>query len=107
MALDDREDGLGDRELVHQQILGNGSPASRSITLRPPNAVSTNTMFGGSVLTSPISAASSQPGTERSAASAASARSGATKATRRPSFAMYMGSIPSSSAAPATAGFTG
>src|SRR5215217_4660275 len=57
MALRDRDDGLGDRELVHQQILGSGSPTSWSITLLPPNAVSTSTIAGGSVLTSPISAA--------------------------------------------------
>jgi len=37
----------------------------------------------------------------------ASAASGATKATSLPSLATYMGSIPSSSAAPATAGSTG
>src|SRR4051795_10194330 len=40
MTLRDRDDGLGDRELVHQQILGSGSPTSWSITRRPPNAVS-------------------------------------------------------------------
>ena len=51
-----------------QQIRGSGSPASRSITRLPPKAVSTSTIPGGSVLTSPISAASSHPGTERSAA---------------------------------------
>ena len=45
-----------------QQILGSGSPASRSITRLPPKAVSTSTIPGGSVLTSPISAAPSQPG---------------------------------------------
>src|SRR5215212_714126 len=107
MALHDREDALGDRELVHQQILGRGSPASRSITLRPPNAVATSTIAGGSVLTSPMSAASSHPGTERSAANAASARAGSTKATSLPSLATYIGSMPSSSAAPATSGRTG
>ena len=37
---------VGDRELVHQQILGSGSPTSWSITRRPPNAVSTSTMPG-------------------------------------------------------------
>ena len=47
---------------MHQQILGSGSPTSWSITRLPPNAVSTSTMPGGSVLTSPISAASSPPG---------------------------------------------
>ena len=62
--------------LSPQQIRGSGSPASRSITRLPPNAVSTSTIPGGSVLTSPISAASSQPGTARSAARAASAASG-------------------------------
>src|SRR6476646_2977749 len=87
-----------------QQILGSGSPTSWSMTRLPPNAVSTNTIPGGSVLTSPISTARSHPGTARSAASAASHRSGATKATSLPSFATYIGSILSSSAAPATAG---
>ena len=43
------------------------------MTRRPPKAVSTSTIPGGSVLTSPISAARSPPGTARSAASAASA----------------------------------
>ena len=43
------------------------------MTRLPPNAVSTNTIPGGSVLTSPISTAASHPGTARSAASAASA----------------------------------
>ena len=57
--------------------------------------------------TSPITAARSQPGTARSAASAASARSAATKATSLPSLAMYIGSRPRISAAPATAGVTG
>ena len=61
----------------------------------------------GSVFTSPMSAASSQPGTARRALRAASAASGATKATSLPSFATYIGSIPRISAAPATAGFTG
>ena len=61
---------------AHQQILGSGSPTSRSITRLPPKAVSTSTIPGGSVLTSPISAAPSRPGTARSAASAASARLG-------------------------------
>ena len=46
------------------------SPACRR------SAVSTSTIPGGSVLTSPISAACSQPGTARSAASAASAALG-------------------------------
>src|SRR3954468_17074613 len=66
-------DRLGDRELMHQQILGSGSPTSWSMTRRPPKAVSTRTTPGGSVRTSPISAASPNPSTERSAASAASA----------------------------------
>src|SRR4051794_12285872 len=110
MSLRDRPDCVGYRELVHaapQQILGSGSPTSWSITRLPPNAVSTSTMFGGSVLTSPISAARSQPGTAWSAASAASAASGATKATNLPSLATYIGSMPRISAAPATAGFIG
>src|SRR3954449_12417897 len=107
MSARDADHGVGDRELVHQQILGKGSPTSWSITRRPPNAVSTSTMPGGSVRTSPISAARSPPGTERSAASASWAASGATKATILPSLATYIGSMPSSSAAPATAGRTG
>ncbi len=45
------------RAPLPQQILGSGSPTSWSITRRPPKAVSTSTMPGGSVLTSPISAA--------------------------------------------------
>ena len=45
---------LGDRELVHQQIRGSGSPTSWSITRRPPKAVSTSTIPGGSARTSPI-----------------------------------------------------
>ena len=77
------------------------------MTRLPPKPVSTRTIPGGSVLTSPISAASSQPGTDRSAASAASAASGATNATSFPSFATYIGSMPRISAAPATAGCTG
>ena len=64
------------RARARQQILGSGSPTSWSITRLPPNAVSTSTIPGGSVLTSPISAASSPPGAARSAASAASAASG-------------------------------
>src|SRR4051812_40229709 len=103
----DANHGVCDRELVHQQILGSGSPTSWSITRRPPNAVSTSTIAGGSVLTSPMSAACSQPGTARSAASAWSACSGATKATSLPSFATYIGSMPRISAAPATAASTG
>src|SRR3954447_7464439 len=90
-----------------QQILGSGSPTSWSMTRRPPNAVSTSTIAGGSVRTSPISAACSQPGTARIAASAASACSGATNATSLPSFATYIGSMPRISAAPATAASTG
>src|SRR3954451_18098806 len=105
VALCDRDDGLGDRELVHQQIRGRGSPTSWSITRRPPNAVRTRTMPGGSSTTVPISAAASS--CARSAASAASACSGATKATSLPSLATYIGSMPSSSAAPATSGRTG
>ena len=59
--------------LLSQQIRGSGSPTSWSMTRLPPKAVSTSTMPGGSVLTSPISAASPNPSTARSAASAASA----------------------------------
>ena len=46
----DPHDGVGDRELVHQQILGSGSPTSSSITRLPPKLVSTSTIPGGSVL---------------------------------------------------------
>src|SRR3954451_9270500 len=101
----DADDGVGQRELVHQQILGSGSPTSSSITRLPPKLVSTSTMPGGSVRTSPMSAASGS--NARSAASAASAHSGATSATSLPSLATYIGSMPSSSDAPATAGLTG
>src|SRR4051794_14935590 len=103
----DLDDGVGERELVHQQILGSGSPTSWSITRRPPNAVCTITMPGGSVRTSPMSAARSPPGAERSAASAAAACSGSTAATSTPSLATCIGSIPRISVAPATAGCTG
>src|SRR4051794_12382212 len=99
---DHPQHAVGDRQLVHQQILGNGSPTSWSITRLPPKPVSTSTIPGGSVFTSPISAAPSPR-----AASAASAPSGATAATRTPSLATYIGSMPSSSHAPATMGGTG
>src|SRR3954452_4684575 len=46
----DPDDRIGDRQLVHQQILGSGSPTSWSITRLPPNAVSTRTIPGGSPL---------------------------------------------------------
>src|SRR4051794_19940666 len=101
----DAHHGVGDRELVHQQILGSGSPTSWSMTRRPPKPVSTSTMPGGSVLISPISAAA---GSNRCrAVRALSAPSGATRATSLPSLATYIGSMPSSSDAPATAGCTG
>src|SRR3954453_17220433 len=101
----DADDGVGERELVHQQILGSGSPTSSSMTRLPPKLVSTSTIPGGSVRTSPMSAASGS--NARSAASAAWAHSGATSATSLPSLATYIGSMPSSSDAPATAGLTG
>ena len=47
-----------------------GRPTSWSMTRLPPKLVSTSTIPGGSVRTSPISAACSQPGTSRSAARA-------------------------------------
>src|SRR5262249_51180567 len=106
VRLRDPYDRLGDRELVHQQIRGSGSPTSMSSTGRPPNAVSTSTSPDGSARTSPISAARSQPATERSAASASQAASGATKASSVPSFATYIGSMPRISHAPETAGWT-
>src|SRR5450755_588993 len=90
-----------------QQIRGSGSPTSWSMTRRPPKLVCINTMPGGSVRTSPISAACSQPGTALSARSASSAASGATNTSILPSLATYIGSIPRISAAPATAGCTG
>src|SRR6202035_4517256 len=92
---------------LDKQIRGSGPPPSGSITRRPPKLVSTSTIPGGSVRTSPISAACSQPATDRSEDSAESASSAATNATSLPSFATYMGSIPRISAAPATAGCTG
>src|SRR6188472_4094122 len=107
VAVGDRDDGLGDRELVHQQILGSGSPTSWSITRRPPKPVSTSTMPPGSVRTSPISAARSPPGAARSACSAASAPAGSTTATSTPSLATCIGSRPRISVAPATIGSTG
>src|SRR5206468_72171 len=70
MGLGDADDRLCDRQLVHQQILGSGSPTSMSMIRRPPNAVSTITRPGWSAVTSPISAAPSQPGAARSAARA-------------------------------------
>src|SRR6478735_5364799 len=91
----DLQDGVRDRELVHQQILGSGSPTSSSITRLPPKAVATRTMPGGSVLISPMS---TNPG---------ASTPGATIATKTPSLATYIGSMPSSSQAPATAGGTG
>ena len=48
--------------LVAQQIRGSGSPDEQVHHPPPPNAVSTSTIPGGSVFTSPISAACSQPG---------------------------------------------
>src|SRR3954469_15927059 len=107
VTLCDGDDRLGDGELVHQQIRGSGSPTSWSMTRRPPKLVSTKTIPCGSVRTSPISAAASQPTTALIASSAASAASGATKATSFPSFATYIGSMPKISAAPATEGGTG
>src|SRR5262249_20857659 len=68
-----------------QQIRGSGSPTNWSIALRPPNAVLTSTIPGGSVLTSPIAVARAQPSTPRSASSAAPAASAATNATNTPS----------------------
>src|SRR3954462_2663933 len=97
----DAHDRIGDRQLVHQQILGSGSPTSWSITRLPPNAVSTSTIPGGSPAIAPMSTPAGI------AASAASAPSGATIATNRPSLATCIGSIPSSSDAPAPAGATG
>ena len=70
------------RSFLAQQIRGSGSPTSWSITRLPPKLVSTSTIPGGSVRTSPISAARSQPGTERSAASARSAASSARRRRR-------------------------
>src|SRR3954467_9498060 len=51
----DAHDRIGDRQLVHQQILGSGSPTSWSITRLPPNAVSTSTIPGGSPVIAPMS----------------------------------------------------
>src|SRR6201991_5259244 len=52
----DLHDGVRDRQFVHQQILGSGSPTSSSSTRLPPKLVLTSTIPGGSVLTSPMSA---------------------------------------------------
>src|SRR3954452_10963777 len=95
VSASDAHDGVGDRELVHQQILGSGSPTSSSITRLPPKLVATRTMPGGSVLISPMSWKPSN------------ATPGATMATNTPSLATYIGSMPSSSHAPLTAGATG
>src|SRR6266699_6566030 len=118
-----RHHALGDRELVHsrplscasclgrqnptQQILGSGSPTSRSTILVPPNAVLSWTMLGGPAVTWPITAACGPAGWARSAASAAPADAASTTATIRPSHATYSGSMPSSSAAPRTSALTG
>ena len=78
-----------------QQILGRGSPTSWSITRRPPNAVSTSTMPGGSVRTSPISAASLAARARRAARRAPRRPPRARRtATSLPSLATYIGSMP-------------
>ena len=58
---------------LNRSAAGDPPPAGPSPCL-PPKPVSTSTIPGGSVLTSPISAAPRSPATDRSAASAASAR---------------------------------
>ena len=81
--------------LLAQQIRGSGSPTSWSITRLPPNAVSTSTIPGGSVL----HLADHAPPARRPARPAARRaprrrRSAATKATSLPSLATYIGSMP-------------
>src|SRR5690606_508405 len=98
---------LGNAQLVHQQIRGNGSPTRTSTMRVPPKAVCARTIPGGSVVIRPMIAACSPSGWERSAASAASACAPSTTATARPSQATYSGSMPSSSAAPRTSVRTG
>src|SRR5262249_37582022 len=121
---DGRHDALGDPVLVHpapplgqcvispssagtQQIRGSGSPTSRSTILVPPNAVLSRTMPGGSAVTWPMTAACSPSGCARSAARARLACWPSTIATSLPSQATYIGSMPSSSAAPRTWARTG
>ena len=84
---------------------GSCSPLSQSTTRRPPKRVSICTKWCGSVVTSPMRAASCPSGWARSAASAASATSAATMATSLPSLATYSGSRPRSSQAASTCGF--
>ncbi|ABF08165.1 transposase ISRme5 (copy b, CMGI-2) [Cupriavidus metallidurans CH34] len=70
-----------------QQILGSCSPLSQSTTRRPPKRVAICTKWCGSVVTSPMRAASCPSGWARMAASTASAASGATTAISLPSLA--------------------
>ena len=97
---------LGDRELVHQQILGSGSPTSWSITRRPPKrGLHQHHARAARSRTSPISAAALAARHARAARPAPRRRPpGATNATSLPSLATYIGSMPRISAAPATAG---
>ena len=96
-----------DRLLSGQQMRGRGSPTSRSTILVPPNPVLSWTMPGGSAVTWPMMAAWSPSGCARRAASARSASPASTTATRRPSQATYIGSMPRSSLAPRTSARTG
>ena len=102
--------GCGHVHSLLEQIRGSGSPTSWSITRRPPNAVLTSTIPGGSVFTSPISAARSQPSTSRSAASARRPRPffpGPRRRRASPLFAPYIDRSPRSPPHPATAASTG
>ena len=91
----DLHDGLGDRELVHQQIRGSGSPTSWSITRRPPKAVSTSTIPGGSVAhLADLGRAARGPASRAARPAPRRRASGATNATNTPSLATYIGSMP-------------
>ena len=74
------------------------------MTRLPPKAVSTSTMPGGSVFTSPISAALADPAPSAAPRAPRRRARGRTTATSTPSLATCIGSMPSSSAAPATDG---
>src|SRR5688572_25047848 len=71
-----------------QQIRGNGSPTNMSMIRVPPNAVRKTTMDFGSAAISPIRAASTPSGCDRSPFSAASASAAGTTARSFPSFAI-------------------
>ena len=91
------------RLLLFQQIRGSGSPTSWSITRLPPKLVSTRTMPGGSVFTSPIvgaSGARARQAPRRRPRAPRSPRSG-------PRWRRTSGRCRAARDAPATAGATG